>query len=467
MRKTLLLTLVVLCLPAVAMAQWEFQNVYPTQEELQFSSAHGIAVDPDGKVWVQYFGATDSVQVEAFTDSDPEGRDGYRDVRVLYVFNPDGSEADISPIRFIDFEGGERDTLGGFLNAGVWEGKSGRGLDTDADGNILVSQFDFLYKLDYETGAGLAKNRFEDYCSLAAPAADGLGNVYVASVCNGDAAPMRILDADLNVVENAIDVTIGFSRSFAVSPDGNRIYWGGYTNNVVVLYERPDEFSAYDSVGVVIPGMDSESLAFNPATGNLWVASGSTNDLPNDYPGFETNWLSNTWYEFDPASLAVNTIPQPLNQLTWWECETFDAIGACQEELSGGRPRGIAFTPDGAGAYVIQFSETAPSVAFYTEAPFTSVERVGDVPTTIELAQNYPNPFNPSTTIRFGLDGSTHATLTVYDVLGRAVAVLVDEPLAAGTYTATFDATDLATGTYLYVLEAEGQRVTRTMLLVK
>ncbi|HMB92729.1 MAG TPA: T9SS type A sorting domain-containing protein [Rhodothermales bacterium] len=457
MKKLLLLTFATMLLPMTASAQWDFVSDFPTIADLQFSSTHGIAVDPDGKIWVQPFSSTDSVEVNG----------AFELTNVIYVFNSDGTESDLSPIKFLDFSGAEQDTLGGFINAdGGWETRSGRGLRTDADGNILASQFKTIFKIDYQTGDGLAKNEFDDYCALSAPAADANGNVFVASVCSVDGVPLRILDTDLSFIANAVDVVPGFSRSFEVSSDGNRIYWAGYTTNGVILYERPDEFSAFDSVGVVVPGVDSESLSFNSATGNLWVSSGSSNDVPNDLEGFDTNWRSNTWYEFDPASLAVNTVPPFLNFITWNECETFDENGVCQE--SAGRPRGLAFSPDGEMAYVTQFSQDAPSVQAFTEAPFVAIERDDDtVPESFTLSQNYPNPFNPETRIQFTLKQAGQARLRVFDMLGREVDVLVNETLTPGTYTATFEAQGLASGTYLYMLEFGDQRLSGTMTLLK
>jgi hypothetical protein len=91
-------------------------------------------------------------------------------------------------------------------------------------------------------------------------------------------------------------------------------------------------------------------------------------------------------------------------------------------------------------------------------------------PTTengFELAQNYPNPFNPSTQIRFTLYSSHVTRLTVYDILGREVAVLIDGPMSAGTHSVTFDATGLPSGVYLVALEHAGQRVVRRISLVK
>jgi uncharacterized lipoprotein YddW (UPF0748 family) len=89
------------------------------------------------------------------------------------------------------------------------------------------------------------------------------------------------------------------------------------------------------------------------------------------------------------------------------------------------------------------------------------------LPGSFGLEQNYPNPFNPSTRIAYRLDAAGQTSLRVFDVLGREVAVLVDSVLPAGEFEAVFDATNLASGTYLYVLEHEGQRVSQVMTLMK
>ena len=91
----------------------------------------------------------------------------------------------------------------------------------------------------------------------------------------------------------------------------------------------------------------------------------------------------------------------------------------------------------------------------------------GDLPTEIALKPNYPNPFNPSTTISYDLPASGHVQLTVYDMLGRQVAQLVNMRQNAGTYTISFDASRLSSGIYLYRLNAGTKVLTRKMTLIK
>lgn len=95
------------------------------------------------------------------------------------------------------------------------------------------------------------------------------------------------------------------------------------------------------------------------------------------------------------------------------------------------------------------------------------VAEANDVPATYDLTQNYPNPFNPQTTIRYTLAEAGPVRLTVFDLLGREVTTLVHGTRLAGSHTATFDATGLPSGVYLYRLEAGGQVLTRQMMRVK
>ncbi len=90
-----------------------------------------------------------------------------------------------------------------------------------------------------------------------------------------------------------------------------------------------------------------------------------------------------------------------------------------------------------------------------------------EVPGKYELNQNYPNPFNPTTTIEFTIPETQSVTLTVYDMLGREVQVLVDESMQAGTHHVTFEASGLASGTYIYRLQAGEHQITRQMMFVK
>ncbi len=90
-----------------------------------------------------------------------------------------------------------------------------------------------------------------------------------------------------------------------------------------------------------------------------------------------------------------------------------------------------------------------------------------DLPQTIMLDQNYPNPFNPATVINYHLPADTDVRLVVYDVLGRRVATLVDEHMKAGSHQVAFDGTRLASGSYIYRLQAGDHTITRLMMLVK
>lgn len=84
------------------------------------------------------------------------------------------------------------------------------------------------------------------------------------------------------------------------------------------------------------------------------------------------------------------------------------------------------------------------------------------------LNQNYPNPFNPSTQIQFGVNKNTHATLTVFNVLGVKVSTLFNGNAAAGqVYNVTFNGDNLASGIYYYKLQTNEKNEVRKMILMR
>ena len=94
-------------------------------------------------------------------------------------------------------------------------------------------------------------------------------------------------------------------------------------------------------------------------------------------------------------------------------------------------------------------------------------EGVTALPTEFALAQNYPNPFNPETSIDFNVPAETHVKIAVYNSLGEEVSVLVDEDVTAGSYSTSFDARNLPSGTYVYRMTAGTYTATRRMILSK
>ena len=88
-------------------------------------------------------------------------------------------------------------------------------------------------------------------------------------------------------------------------------------------------------------------------------------------------------------------------------------------------------------------------------------------PLHYNLDQNYPNPFNPSTKIDFSIPESTHVSLTVYDSIGKEVKILVDDNLKFGNHSVSFDASDLASGVYIYRLETPKFQQSRKMVLLR
>jgi hypothetical protein len=105
-------------------------------------------------------------------------------------------------------------------------------------------------------------------------------------------------------------------------------------------------------------------------------------------------------------------------------------------------------------------------VALYVE-PETSVPPPAGIPGEFRLEQNYPNPFNPVTVIRYELPATGHAELSVIDMLGREIAILVNEVQSSGIHEVAWDGAGLSSGPYLYRLRSAGMIASRRLLLLK
>jgi len=117
---------------------------------------------------------------------------------------------------------------------------------------------------------------------------------------------------------------------------------------------------------------------------------------------------------------------------------------------------------------------TGSEIDFYYNVNAVDVASNSEMVNDFSLSQNYPNPFNPSTIIRFSLPAgrqelpmNSFVTLKVYNLLGQEVATLVNEQKPAGNYEVKFDASNLASGVYVYRLNAGDFTASQKMLLLK
>ncbi|MDX1418486.1 MAG: PA14 domain-containing protein [Rubricoccaceae bacterium] len=160
------------------------------------------------------------------------------------------------------------------------------------------------------------------------------------------------------------------------------------------------------------------------------------------------------WVTGDDPVDAEGTLPLVSGEAVPIVLEYFDAAGRAEVELSWSSP----WYP----------RMLVPQLQLYTELPQPLPQNpVGSSAEMLSLEPGAPNPFATRSTLGFTLPADGPVRLAVYDLLGRQVAVLVDEERQAGRHTAVLDAEGLASGAYVVRLEAAGARVTRTVVVVR
>ncbi|RMF08846.1 MAG: T9SS C-terminal target domain-containing protein [Candidatus Neomarinimicrobiota bacterium] len=410
---------------------------------------HGAVIAPDGRIWVGYYAYTDTLGMP--NDTIP--------IKPIYVYNPDGTQADFSPIQVLSWADGRQDTM--------WNGC--RGVALDNNGNILYSAYNDIWQINYQTGEPMgALYDFGGSITEAAVTADGY--MFVTRVVPGG-DPIWVFDISLGLPSTptvAADWTDGLvntindgtnnviSRSVLVTSGGTDLYhgkiYGGTHNNGVIHYHSADGPEGTWQVEDILyrEVMWGQILDWGPDS-TIWVGSYWDVD-EGDFTGY---------YALDPGAhyQIVNSIGtgQPFGVPYGSAIAGGDTIRA---------PRGVAFTDDGQTAYVCDFDGGRVSKFVYSTVSVDE-EPVANVPLEFQLHQNYPNPFNPTTKISFDLFKEGHVKLTVYDVLGREVAVLVDKVLPVGQHVVDFDAHGLSSGMYIYTLQTDHKLVSKRMTLLK
>lgn len=146
---------------------------------------------------------------------------------------------------------------------------------------------------------------------------------------------------------------------------------------------------------------------------------------------------------------------------------SFKSIGFVDGKGTTNERQSYSFIDNNPGTGVVQYR--LKQVDFNGTYSYSNVVEVDlSTPVNFDLAQNYPNPFNPSTTIRYSIANAVNVSLVIYNTLGEEVMTLVNNQFTEpGVYNVVFDASNLASGTYIYRLTAGDFVMTKKMVLTK
>lgn len=194
---------------------------------------------------------------------------------------------------------------------------------------------------------------------------------------------------------------------------------------------------------------------FGEASSHLraWIGVHHENIPPRNWP--QSAWMEASFRQSEEDSDIYDIqFGEHLAEGTYYVASRFSLVG--QEAVIGGNNN------EGGGFW--HASERPSARVVFRELQLSAMM---DSPTDFVLEQNFPNPFNPTTQIRYGLPEAADVRLSVYNMLGQEMAVLVRQYQSAGWYAVTFDATGMTSGTYIYRLQAGDFVRTRKMLFLR
>src|SRR6056297_694411 len=264
---------------------------------------------------------------------------------------------------------------------------------------------------------------------------------------------------DPETMEPTLDPLAGFLPPNEESPEGE-----GLVSYFVSLNEDTPSNTEFGNSARII--FDENDPIDTPVWSNILdteapVSTVQSLDSLQTETEFTVSWSGN-----DDAS-GIETymvyVSRDGGEFTIWQDETTETSATFSGE-NGKTYEFISRSTD----YVGNAEELRSEADTRTEVQLsTSSEPSSGIPNQFVLEQNYPNPFNPTTTIQFGLPETGNVSLEVFDMTGRRVATLVNESKTAGWHTVTFDASNLASGMYIYRIQSGEFITTRKLILVK
>ena len=220
-----------------------------------------------------------------------------------------------------------------------------------------------------------------------------------------------------------------------------------------------DRAFAHDFLKIFYAGDDAGLYSIEGEAGSAFEGISARYGIPAEGAPYEEDWPD----YFTPAAGA----------------EVALRYGGATGPVAGVAARGVVPGGTAAGTVVVlgfpfetitarADRDTLMRRAFaYLDLVTSLQELPATVPTEFALDQNFPNPFNPSTIVRYHLPTRSAVKISVFDLLGREVATILESEQAPGSHQVRWDATGCSSGVYLLRMQAEGWAGTRRMMLLK
>lgn len=269
-------------------------------------------------------------------------------------------------------------------------------------------------------------------------------------------------------------VNLGNIENSDTTDDGRNIISGNiqgtdvydlYNNTLETVYAQNNDWEVYDSLSIenhIYHFKDDSTLGvviFIPFSGTIPVELTS---FSAEYLDDEVvlNWRTATETNNQGFEIERSQMSKVKRQMNWTKISFIEGKGTTTEPTEYSYKDKI-INP---GIYVYRLKQIDfdGTVSYSDEV---EVDVIG--PKEFSVYQNYPNPFNPTTTIKFALPVSSRVKLNIYNSLSQLVETLVDQEMQSGNHEINFNASRLASGVYLYQLQAGNFNSSKKMILIK
>ncbi|MCA0387812.1 MAG: T9SS type A sorting domain-containing protein [Bacteroidetes bacterium] len=311
----------------------------------------------------------------------------------------------------------------------------------------------FLYTINLTTAAATLVGEITNAPCIIAIGINCTGEIYGVDIVTDSLVSINP-GTGAGTVLGALNFDANYAQDVDFDFATNTLYLAAY-NNTAMSGELRTANLTNGSTALVLgwPGVELTSFGIQGSCGPVPVELNRFEAVPKDGQ-VELQWATSTETNNKGFSIERKS------------ADGFIEVGFVQGAGTTAEIKQYSFTdrniPAGTQIYRLRQIDLDGTVALSSEV---TVE-IG-APTTFSLDQNYPNPFNPSTTFDFKIATGGKVMLSVYDLLGRELEVLVDEMMTPGSYSVKFDATGYSSGIYLYRLESSGFVQTRKLIIMK